>query len=130
MTIDRWLGNSFPLSSFQAGVDAGVDTARLIAEKPTSIVVRRAVVGNLAAQTVRIEPVGGLPLERTTNNITTSEQTALILGYKGHPTIADTNLKRGDRFYVASEDMMYTVIQILPGLENCLQAIAEATQGQ
>jgi hypothetical protein len=117
--IDAWTGNSFPLADW-IDVDRGVDTARLIADKSTSITVIRGGVAQ-AAQTVRIEDMG-----RTREVQTEGGQTAiadtLILGYFGHPTITDTDLQTGDRFAVAS--VGYEIVGLLPGLTDSLQAWA------
>jgi hypothetical protein len=45
---------------------------------------------------------------------------AIVLGYKGHATITDTNLQPGDRFAVAG--VRYEVIMLVVGLTDGLQA--------
>jgi hypothetical protein len=127
MGLDSWLGSSFPLGSWLSSVDQSFDAVRLIADKPTSIAIRRKGVA-LDAQTVRLEATGD-PSERRGENATTGTQTVLVLGYKGVPGQPDLDIRRGDRFYVASDDMTYTVTQILPDMRDCVQAIAQATQG-
>ncbi len=126
MSINEWQGNSFPLSSWLADADQAVDTAQVITDKALSIVVKRNG-GDLAAQTVRIEGLGG-PSETRGPNVTVANAAVLIVGYRGHPTITDTDLKRGDRFYLASEDALYTVTQILVDTRVSLQASAEVSQ--
>lgn len=127
MSIHEWQGDSFPLSGWLAGADQAVDTANMIADKRTSIVVRRDGV-DLAAQTVRIEALGG-PGETSGANATVANAAVLIVGYRGHPTIADTTLRRGDRFYLAAEDALYTITMILVDTRESLQAIGEASEG-
>lgn len=117
--IDAWTGNSFP--SDWIDVDRGVDTARLIADKSTSITVIRAGVAQ-AAQSVRIEDMGR-PREFQTEGGQTMIADTLILGYFGHPTIIDTDLQTGDRFAVAGVN--YDVVGLLPGLTDSLQAFAK-----
>jgi hypothetical protein len=127
MSINEWQGNSFPLPSWLAGADQAVDTAQVIADKTTSIVVRRNGA-DLAAQIVRIEELGG-PGETRGQNATVANAGVLIVGYRGHPTIADTDLKRGDRFYLTADSTMYTVTQILVDTRESLQVIGEVSQG-
>ena len=117
--IDAWTGNSFPLSDW-IDVDRGVDTARLIADKSTSITIVRSGVAQ-AAQTVRIEDMGR-PREVQTEGGQTAIADTLILGYYGHPTITDTDLQTGDRFAVAG--VGYEIVALLVGLDNSLQAFA------
>jgi len=118
--IDSWTGNSFALSDW-IDVDRGVDTARLIADKSTSITVIRSGVAQ-SAQTVRIEDMGR-PREVQTEGGQTAIADTLILGYKGHPTITDTSLQTGDRFAVSG--VGYEVVGLLPGLTDSLQAFAK-----
>lgn len=118
--IDAWTGNSFALSDW-IDVDRGVDTARLIADKSTSITVIRSGVAQ-SAQTVRIEDMGR-PREVMTEGGQTAIADTLILGYKGHPTITDTSLQTGDRFAVSG--VGYEVVGLLPGLTDSLQAFAK-----
>ena len=117
--IDAWTGNSFPLSDW-IDVDRGVDTARLIADKSTSITIVRSGVAQ-AAQTVRIEDMGR-PREVQTEGGQTAIADTLILGYYGHPTITDTDLQTGDRFAVSG--VGYEIVALLVGLDNSLQAFA------
>ena len=119
-SIDNWTGSSAPLSSY-LDVDQGVDTAILIADKSTSITLIRDGAA-LAAQTVRIEQldadssVGSQGRETGTYDVG-------IIGYKGHPTMADTDIRRGDRFAVAG--VLYEVGMLMPGEVNSVQAYAK-----
>lgn len=111
---DAWIGNAFPLSAWTGDVDLAYDAARLIAEKPTSIDVRRGA-STLEAQTVRIEEYRG---NRTvvTNDNRVAQVAAMLLGYKSHPTIAATDVQVGDRFDG------YEVREIVPNTIDSLQA--------
>lgn len=114
--VDTWLGSAFS--------DAAT-VGKRIADRPTSIVVRRD--GSLLdAQIVRIE-VEDLPSERETNNAEVSSQTVIVLGYKNHATATDTDLQRGDRFYISDQGLTYEVIEILPGFTDRLLARARVT---
>ena len=118
---DAWLGNAFPLSDWTDDVDRSVNTARLIADKITSIVVVRAGVEQ-AAQNVRIEPMAR-PREVQTEGGQTAMADVLIIGYNGHPTITDTDLQTGDRFAVSG--VGYEIVALLVGMTDSLQAFAK-----
>ncbi len=120
--MNAWIGSADPLAAWTADEDRAYDTARRIAERPSSIVVQRKS-GNLNAQTVRIDPLDSTPMEGGGDNAATSDLRVLVTGYKGHPAVADTNLRRGDRFYY--DGLMFTVTQIVAGMDSRLQAIAE-----
>lgn len=106
--------------------DRALDTAARIAERPTSIVIIRAGA-KLAAQTVRIEPLSmpGERRERRGENAIVVNTAALVTGYKGHDTIADTNIRRGDRFL--ADGRMMTVTAVLVGVPDRTLAIAEVS---
>lgn len=120
-SLNAWAGDSFPLSAWSDDYDMGVDTARLIADKSTSITVTRAGTP-LAAQTVRIETLTG-DRRMVTSGGTVYAMDALVVGYKSHPTVTNTDLKPGDRFYVDSTQ--YEVITLMPGLTDSLQAYCQ-----
>ena len=119
-----WVGSTFPLSTWLDDHDPGRDTALLIADKSTSITVVRGT-GTLAAQTVRIEEMRG-NRQVTTSAGQVFSVDAVVLGYKSHPTITDTDLQPGDRFAVAST--RYEVIMLVPGLVDSLQAYCKAVR--
>jgi len=120
-STDAWTGNNFPLSEYVDDVDRGVGTARIIADKPTSITVVRGGVAQ-AAQSVRIE-TAGRPAIYQTEAGQTAQADVVIIGYAGHPTITDTDLQLGDRFAVGG--VGYEIVGLLPGLTDSLQAYAK-----
>ena len=120
-SIDNWAGNEFPLGHWLDDIHASVDTARLLIDKAVDIVLVRAGV-ELAAQSVRIEDLSNRPRTYQTDAGETALADTLILGYADHPTITDTDIQRGDRFALAG--VGYTVVAVLPGLINSVQAFA------
>jgi len=120
-SADGWTGNSFPLSEYVDDVDRGVGTARIIADKSTSITVVRGGVAQ-AAQAVRIE-TAGRPAIYQTEAGQTAQADVVIIGYKGHLTLTDTDLQTGDRFAVGG--VGYEIVALLPGLTDSLQAYAK-----
>lgn len=118
--IDAWAGNTFPLEDW-LDIDDAVDTARIVSDKSVSItVVRNGVEQD--AQTVRIEEAGrGRSYQSEAGE--TARADVVILGYKDHPNINDTDIQRGDRF--AYEGQGYEVVMVIPGLPDSLQAYAK-----
>jgi hypothetical protein len=98
------------------------DTAKaigdIIALKPTSIVVNRSG-SSLAAQTVRLETLSS-QMQIPGPGGVTHRIDALLLGYKNHPTVTNTNIQTGDRF--AASGVNYEVVIVMPGHVDCLQA--------
>jgi hypothetical protein len=119
--IDAWAGNTFPLSSWLADVSEAVDAARIVGDKITSITIIRTGVA-LDAQNVRIEDLSNRPRSYQTEAGETALAEVLIVGYKNHATITDTDIQRGDRF--ALDGISYRVVAVVPGLVDCLQAFA------
>lgn len=105
--LDNWAG-------------AGMATAlgELVALKSTSITVKRGAT-TLAAQTVRLETLSGSRQMMGAGNVV-HQIDAMVLGYKNHPTIADTDLQAGDRF--AAAGVAYEVVSVMPGMVDNLQA--------
>lgn len=122
--INTWLGGTPALATWRDDVDRAYDTERTITAKSASITITRAGVAQ-AAQTVRLEPQSGGSDARG-QNATVSNAGVLIVGYKDHPTITDTDIRRGDRFFYAGQ--MYTVTQAMPDVPNRLLATAEASE--
>lgn len=118
--IDAWLGAGTSL----ADENRAGDTARTIADKPSTIVVLRRGVA-LPAQVVRIDTAGS-PAVTQGENTTMARTMAIVLGYKNHATIADTDLERSDRFML--DGVLYDVRQILPSVPDRLIALAEAVE--
>lgn len=115
-----------PLGDWLDDWDRGVDVARIISDKPTTITVTPVDGRTVAAQTVRIEvqTLSGSASRRDGSGGEASTIGMLIIGYKGHPTIADTDLKKGDRFAVSG--VLFEVIMIQPAYVDRMLAIAEA----
>ena len=119
--IDAWAGNTFPLGGW-LDIDDAVDAARIIGDKSVSVTVVRDGTAQ-DAQTVRIEEAGrGRSYQSEAGE--TAQADVVILGYKGHPGIDDTDIQRGDRF--AYEGQGYEVVMVIPGLTDSFQAYAKA----
>jgi len=97
-------------------------THRIISEKPVSIVVVRNGE-QLTAQTVRIETTRIAPDRDIAFAAREGNANAVLIGYKDHPTIADTDLKAGDRFEL--DGLRFEVRHIFPQTPGSLQAWLE-----
>lgn len=118
--IDDWATASLP-NDWVQDRDLSIDLGELINDKATSITVVRAGATR-DPQIVRVEALGG-----SRQALTPAGQVfnvdAVIIGYKGYPTIADTDLKPGDRFVVAG--VRYEIMMLIPGMVDSVQAYAK-----
>lgn len=98
--------------------DRATSIGDLIALKPTSITIRRGS-STLSAQTVRLETLASQRMVVGEGGVT-HQIDGHLQGYRNHPTIADTNVKAGDRF--VADGTAFEVISILPGHVDNVQA--------
>ena len=102
-----------------------VEAWERIGEKATAITIRRGGE-TLDTQTVRIEMSDGgredLDLRRGLN-VTPGVQRVVVFGVRQHPTVADTDIQRGDRFVVGVTE--FEVIGVIAVVGE-VQAICEA----
>lgn len=76
------------------------DAWQRIQEKPTSVVLKRNG-SDLTAQTVRLEMDS--TVQRNGSQVADVDmQRIVVFGVKGHETVADTNIQRGDRLVAYS----------------------------
>ena len=112
--ISTWMTDKGPVTDWQGDVEndyrAVHFTHRIITDKPTVIVIQRKDGEELAEQTVRIEPTRIQPDVNVGPAGRESRANTVLIGYKGHPTIPDTDIQIGDRFAVGVKK--FTVRQI------------------
>lgn len=96
---------------FAGGEGQSEAIATIIGFKSVSITIDRDGV-TLPAQTVRLETLSGQRQVQGQGGMVYLID-AMVLGYKGHPTLADTDIKPGDRFSVNGQH--FEVIAIAPG---------------
>jgi hypothetical protein len=125
--VDAWLGDTQPLANWRGQEERAHDTARIIADKPSVITVIRAGVAQ-DAQTVRVDlsKRSGNRYEMRNDTGSVGSMTTQIIGYKGHPTITDTDLQRGDQFYLGTA--LYRVTMVYPDFTDRLLAFAEVVR--
>jgi hypothetical protein len=131
MSLNDWLSDwAFTPSD---DLTQAQDTANIIADKVTLIAVERPGAGGaitlLDPQPVRLE-TGGSPTSVDGGLTVTGPQQITVLGFRGHPDYPNTNLRRGDQFYVAEFQERYTITAILVETRTSLQAIGEARAAQ
>lgn len=114
-----WLGGTRFDDSWKAG-----DTAARINERPTTLTVLRGQSTHTV--TVRIEPTRSGD-ERQTDGPTATigSSGVVVIGFRNHPNVADTNLKRGDRFLWEGD--RYEVTLVNHSYRYRLLAVAEVT---
>lgn len=127
--INKWFGTSRILGKWQGDNGRPGSVVAMIADKPASIVIYRESGGTttaLAAQTVRLDLASLTSRENLLRFEigTASRQKMLVTGYKGHPTVADTDIQYGDRF--GHDGNVYRVMRIEQDFDDRVLALAEA----
>src|SRR5260221_1490843 len=123
-----WMGHITPQQAPSVQQFA-VDTANRIAERPSEIVVTRnlddGTVIQLPPQIIRIEVIqvirGGGELRDAVMDV--SKQGVVIMGYRDHPTIPNTDAIRGDLFYF--QNRQYEIVEIIDTLPGRLMISAD-----
>lgn len=125
-SIASWLGTAPDLEALPtATVQQRAALAyRRILDKPTTVVLKTSAGVNRASQTVRIDSDNSAsPAESAAG--AAPKRKVVILGVKGHATLADTIIQEGDRF--VHENDSYRVVDVIRSLIGEIQAVAEAT---
>ena len=107
------------ISNWMGGEGQSAAIAQIIGYKSVSTGTITRGSGTVAAQTVRLETLSGDRQIQGTGGVV-HQIDAMALGYKGHPTIADTDLRPGDLFTVSG--VYYEVIAVMPAHTDNLQA--------
>lgn len=121
--FNAWMGDNPILGTWLDDVTDATGVAEIIAQKPTSITVQRQS-GALSAQTVRLDLLSSVASDVNSGPVTLGTMRVLLLGYRNHPTITDTNVQRGDTF--AYDGQRYRVTQVDTTYRDRLQAVGEA----
>lgn len=130
---DRWAGSSRVNPQRGNTEERTFDTARLIAESPYTIIITRwnpitKLTFQLAPQIVRIElyhPTrGGIEaISPMMNEL--SIQNVVVIGYKDHPTIPNTDMMRGDQFLY--QNLRYDINETIPTITGVLLMVGQVT---
>ncbi len=102
-----------------------LDAWARIEDQPTTITIQRGGT-MLAAQTVRIEFSDAAREDLSLHeglNVVPGVQQAIVFGVRNHPTVADTEIERGDRFVIGATE--FEVAGVIVAAGN-VQAICEA----
>lgn len=131
---DNWLDSSLSGAwvDDEEPISEAYDTSRVIADKSTTIRIVRKGSATFTgepfgtAQVVRLESISS-PADIAGENAVAADQAILVFGYRGHPTITDTDLKRGDWFLLESLQVKVTITDVLLDTRTSLQAIGKAS---
>lgn len=122
----NWMGEDGKAGAWAASVHGANTSAhithRIISDKPQQIEIVRHNQ-TLAPQTVRIETTRIAPDRDTMFAGRENNANAVLIGYKDHPTIPDTDIRAGDRF--ALNGSRYEVRFIFPETPGSIQAWLE-----
>ena len=98
---------------------------RLIQRKPASIVLVRGASTLLDAQTVRIEMSNAQVEKQGGSGAVAVMRDAVVFGVRGHETIADTDIKRNDRFeYKNREYRVLDINDVVGGVQAHCEVIS------
>ena len=122
---DIWASSGFKDTSNIA--NRSYDIGRTIDDNPSYVSFIRSVPPNsnitLPAQRMRIDfSTTGSESQDTTQNMKTVINQLIIVGYRNHPIIPDTNIQRSDRFTFG--DNLYEIISLSTAIPG--RIIAEA----
>lgn len=126
--VNVWLSDSNKAGDWLEDIDGDYRVwhmiGRFIADKPTSIIVYRGST-ILAAQTVRLEQTRIQPDVNVGPGAREPRTNAILFGYAGHPTIADTNIIAGDKF--VADGHKFEVRVVFTNTPGMLEAWLEQT---
>lgn len=118
LNFNAWMGSD--AIRIDAETRAILAYARIL-DKPDEVSFYRDGV-DIAAQTVRIDPTTSASQEQLPGG-DVSRQRVTLLGIRQHPTLDDTDMRVGDRFWIGSVEYEIVFVSHLPGE---VQGIAEA----
>lgn len=132
---DIWLGSTAP-NPFKGSPELrSYDSARLIDAEPVWVVLTRKVRGQqkgeqLAPQQVRVDVVQSIrnASEHTNMMMDIADQYVVLVGYRDHPTLPNTDILRGDTFYL--QNRAYEVIETFTTKPGIILASCSLTTGR
>lgn len=111
MNFDAWFGDTALLREWTGYQFRPTSVGNIILDKPTSIAIERDGQATLAAQTVRLDTyTAASEVGYFFDTGLLRVQGFVLLGYKNHPTVADTDIETGDRF--ALDGRIYEVEKV------------------
>lgn len=129
--INNWFGVTRVLDEWREKEGRPGSVAQMIADDPFSVVITRQdavtqATTQLTAQTVRIAQRGthGTEAFMRAGVGFTSRQQVVVLGYKNHPIVTDTDIRYGDRF--AWNNKYYSVTLVEKDFPDRMIALGEA----
>lgn len=124
LNYDQWLADSSLSRTWAGDKHRPASIGNIIQDNPASIVIQRDGVSNLAAQQVRIATYSGVQeVEYLFATGLLRTEGFVLLGYKNHPTVTDTDVQTGDRF--THDSRVFEVEKVIADLDFCLLAYLE-----
>lgn len=127
LDFDKWLSDTTLLRNWVGDKSRPASVGNIILDDPSSIMIERDNGTTLAAQTVRLATytaASELGFLFDTGLLRT--QGFVLLGYKNHPTVTDTDIQTGDRFVWNSR--ICEVEKVVGGLTDRVIAYIEEQQ--
>jgi len=122
---DAFWGGRGKAASLWDDPNRAVDVAQMIQDQPTSVTLNRAGTAQ-SAQTV-LATTSGSSWRATQGPAGQPSSTTLVLiGVQNHPTLADFNVQKGDRFRLWNTN--WTVMIVKKLYEQVIEAHCEGQQ--
>lgn len=113
--VNNWTNSLISARGFVGGIEGNNRaisyTDKVIKDKPSTIVISRVDGTTLSPQTVRIEQTRIQPDKDVGRSGREVNANAVLIGYKGHPDIADTDVRVGDKFVLNGKRFEIRFIQ-------------------
>ena len=113
--FDTWLGTDNGLRTWYGDKSRAASVGNIILDKSASITIERelnGVVSTISAQTVRIDTISNArEAGYMFDTGLVSSQTLVLLGYKNHATVTDSNILTGDRFVLDGRKYEVTKVE-------------------
>lgn len=100
------------------------DVWALIQLKPVGITIHRGAM-DIAEQTVRVTFSNAERVIKGESSAMSAYRDAVVFGVKGHPTVTDTDIKRGDEFTVYGRGLkVIDMIEVAGGIQAFCEAVS------
>jgi hypothetical protein len=128
MTMHVWLSKSpFLPTPAQKAANEAVFAKQKIDLAPVSVIFKNSAGTSLAAQVVRIDSDNRPNMNETAAG-TSPKRKVIIFGIRNHPTLANTDIKKGYTFTLPEDVTDKYVVLDITRLPGEIQATAEVSR--